>query len=525
MTRHFKSLFIYMGVGCAIVAAVIAFAASLEAQKQNAFSLRTQTSVVRYETGDVYLDMTGKLTAIAYRQEAFDHIVRQWDYPWVEYQFGSYMRLLGINNIAIFREDGVLRYLRMDNADANISKADIASAPGIKELLDAERMTANQSPARVSKGVFILKNTPYFAVSAEVQPENQNNEEEWGGKRHIIVFFKPASAASYGALSIGFEIDYATIALTSGQEDQYASYPLRDAAGTPRAYFVWQPHRPGANFLLVMFPVLLVMFLLLAVGLVLSVTRWHTAQNRLFTLEAKAARVQEETRIKSVFFGNISHELRTPLNAIIGFGDMLKMQPFGPLGNLRYTEYVDHIITSGNDLLRTLNALIEISQIEAQEATVDCTPIETARVLQDVVTSRLGAAAAKKITIVTQGAHEGGWGLGSEPRLRQALLQVLEHAILQTPADRQIVVFWQQEANSILLGISDAGGTMPPEQLQNLGKLFLYSDNHFITRCGGIGIELVIAAALMRLMRGRLSAARNDADGTTITLHLPAAPP
>lgn len=511
-----------MGVGCALVAAVIAFAASLEAQHQNALSLRTQTSVVRYETGDVYLDMTGMLSATAYWQDAYNHIVHHWDYPWVEYQFGSYMRTLGVNNVAIIREDGVLRYLRMDDIDVATDAKDIHDAPGMKELLAAEFGKTNHAPTHISKGVIVLKNTPYFAAAAEVQPENRQGEDGWGGQRHVIIFLKPVTTTSYGSLAIGFNINESRISRTPGREDLYASYPLQDAAGNTRAYFIWQPQRPGANFLMVLFPVLLVMFLLLAAGLILSITRWHDTQKKLFMLEHKTARAQEETRIKSVFFGNISHELRTPLNAIIGFGDMLKMQPFGPLGNLRYNEYVEHIITSGNDLLRTLNALIEISQIEAQEATVDCAPVEVARILQDAVVSYASVAKVRQITITTEGAHSGGWSLGSEPRLRQAVLQLLEHAVLQTPPGGTVHTFWRLEENSVILGTHDNGTAMPEEQLQNLGKLFLYSDNHFITRCGGIGIELVIAAALMRLMRGRLSADRGADGGTTIMLHLPA---
>ncbi|MFM7083993.1 MAG: sensor histidine kinase [Hyphomicrobium sp.] len=48
----------------------------------------------------------------------------------------------------------------------------------------------------------------------------------------------------------------------------------------------------------------------------------------------------------------MSHDLRTPLNAVIGFSDLMHAETFGPLGNDRYRDYIQHIQDSCRDLLK-----------------------------------------------------------------------------------------------------------------------------------------------------------------------------
>lgn len=47
----------------------------------------------------------------------------------------------------------------------------------------------------------------------------------------------------------------------------------------------------------------------------------------------------------------ICHELRTPLNAVIGFSELMRRELFGPVGNARYREYLDHINDSAKRML------------------------------------------------------------------------------------------------------------------------------------------------------------------------------
>ncbi|MCZ6772402.1 MAG: response regulator, partial [Proteobacteria bacterium] len=77
--------------------------------------------------------------------------------------------------------------------------------------------------------------------------------------------------------------------------------------------------------------------------------------------EARAA-----DRAKSEFLAAMSHELRTPLNAIIGFSQIITNEMFGPIGDVKYREYVADINDSGQHLLGLINDILDLSKIESE---------------------------------------------------------------------------------------------------------------------------------------------------------------
>jgi two-component system cell cycle sensor histidine kinase PleC len=58
----------------------------------------------------------------------------------------------------------------------------------------------------------------------------------------------------------------------------------------------------------------------------------------------------------------MSHELRTPLNAVIGFSEVMLSELHGPLGNIRYQEYAQHISDSGGRLLKSSEEALAVTE-------------------------------------------------------------------------------------------------------------------------------------------------------------------
>ncbi len=70
---------------------------------------------------------------------------------------------------------------------------------------------------------------------------------------------------------------------------------------------------------------------------------------------------REATQLKEQFLANTSHELRTPMNGIMGMTNLLRDTPLAE----DQLEYVDAVSQCANDLLRMINDLLDVSQIEA----------------------------------------------------------------------------------------------------------------------------------------------------------------
>ncbi|MEM9777886.1 MAG: histidine kinase dimerization/phospho-acceptor domain-containing protein, partial [Chloroflexota bacterium] len=94
---------------------------------------------------------------------------------------------------------------------------------------------------------------------------------------------------------------------------------------------------------------------------------------------------EEASRAKSVFLATMSHELRTPLNAIIGYAEMTQES----LDDEDYTpdlsEDVGRINTSARHLLQVINAILDLSKIEAGEEGVKLVPVSVKSVCEEMV--------------------------------------------------------------------------------------------------------------------------------------------
>ena len=75
-------------------------------------------------------------------------------------------------------------------------------------------------------------------------------------------------------------------------------------------------------------------------------------------------KAEEENRLKSEFISNLSHEIRTPMNGIIGFSGFLNNPELTVEKRMHYVRIIQN---SGQQLLRIVDDLIEISRLETKQ--------------------------------------------------------------------------------------------------------------------------------------------------------------
>lgn len=67
---------------------------------------------------------------------------------------------------------------------------------------------------------------------------------------------------------------------------------------------------------------------------------------------------------KTAFLANLGHDLRTPLNGVLGFAQLLEEEPFGPIANERYKNYIKSIRESAAMLDERLTTCLDPDKVE-----------------------------------------------------------------------------------------------------------------------------------------------------------------
>jgi two-component system OmpR family sensor kinase len=115
--------------------------------------------------------------------------------------------------------------------------------------------------------------------------------------------------------------------------------------------------------------------------------------------------------------------------------------------------------------------------------------------------------------------------MGDAISLRQVVDNLLANVRAHTPAGTTVRVSVEPEGEGAVLTVADNGPGMDPEQAEHVFERFYRSDPSRSRVHGGAGLGLSIVSAIVASHGGTVSATGAIGVGTTVTVHLPAAPP
>ncbi|MBB5203232.1 PAS domain S-box-containing protein [Inhella inkyongensis] len=231
---------------------------------------------------------------------------------------------------------------------------------------------------------------------------------------------------------------------------------------------------------------------------------------------AKAKRVAESANLaKSAFLANMSHEIRTPLNAIAGMAHMIRRGGLTP----RQTEQMGKLEAASEHLLSTINAVLELSKIEAGKFELEETALSVHTLLNNVVSILQDRAQSKQLKLIAQFDALPPHLLGDPTRLQQALLNYAGNAIKFTEKGQVVlrVALDDEDAHSVLLRfeVRDTGIGIAPEALSRLFEAFEQADNSTTRKYGGTGLGLAITRKFAEMMGGTAGAQSTLGEGST----------
>jgi signal transduction histidine kinase/CheY-like chemotaxis protein len=228
--------------------------------------------------------------------------------------------------------------------------------------------------------------------------------------------------------------------------------------------------------------------------------------------QTEAAQTAE--RAKTRFLSNMSHEIRTPLNAVVGMAHVARTTTNPEKSVIA----LEQVATSANRLLDMLNDVLDMSNIENGELSIENGCFNLGKCLQEVATSIELKCAEKNHTFETNVNELGDLRVvGDRLRLKQVLFNLLDNAVKYTPEGGRIAfgalasdgVLWRpskvDEPDSITLRVTvaDNGVGIDEQFKRDLFRPF-ERGGHVGVQEAGSGLGLPIAQALVGMMGGTI---------------------
>jgi signal transduction histidine kinase len=241
---------------------------------------------------------------------------------------------------------------------------------------------------------------------------------------------------------------------------------------------------------------------------------------RLFEeIQEKSRQLAEASQHKSQFLANMSHELRTPLNAILGYTELITDGVYGAPPE-KMQAVLKRVESNGKHLLGLINAVLDLSKIEAGQLTLDLADYSLQDVAQTVYGAVEALAADKKIAFKAEVAPNMPRGRGDERRLTQVLLNLVGNAIKFTDAG-EVVIKASANNGSFNLSVRDTGPGISETDQAKLFQEFQQADNSITRKKGGTGLGLAISKRIIEMHGGKIWVESLVGKGSTFFVTVP----
>lgn len=230
------------------------------------------------------------------------------------------------------------------------------------------------------------------------------------------------------------------------------------------------------------------------------------------------------SKAKSIFLSNMSHDIRTPMNAVIGFTNLA----INHIDNREQTEnYLEKIKTSGEHLLRLINDVLDMSQIESGNFQMNETQCSLSDILDSINNIVNKHITEKKLDFKVETekiVHESF--MCDKLRINQILINVISNSIKYTaPGGRVVLSIAEKPGTSwdnavYEFRIKDNGIGMSKEFTSQIYELFARERNTTNSGIQGTGLGMAITKNIVDMMNGTIDVKSEQGAGTEVTICL-----
>jgi len=214
---------------------------------------------------------------------------------------------------------------------------------------------------------------------------------------------------------------------------------------------------------------------------------------------------EEADRLKTVFLANMSHEIRTPLNGILGFGDLLGRDNIPPD---RFKKYIEIIMSSGQQLLKIIDDILDISLIESNQLKIHKVAFPLNEKMNEIYefynTSKKSMGKENIQFSYLKSLPDGQDNIFTDPfRLQQIINNLLKNAFKFTFSGK-IEFGYETNKNDFQFFVSDTGIGVDEEKRDVIFERFRQGDESLKRSYSGTGLGLSISKGIAEQLGGKI---------------------
>lgn len=248
------------------------------------------------------------------------------------------------------------------------------------------------------------------------------------------------------------------------------------------------------------------------IGTVVDITEQKRYEEELIAAKNEA---EQMNRLKSSFLANMSHEVRTPITAILGFTDMLAEEV-----SQAQQQFVEIIQNSGQRLLRTIDAVLYLAQLESGALTLQPDELDAVVVIEETVDRFQERAQQKGLSLTVETPPQEVPATMDQTILEVAVGNLIDNAIKFTEEGR-VTVDLTADDQSVSIQVADTGIGIDSSVAADLFEAFRQESTGFARTYEGNGLGLTITGKFVKLAGGTIDIQTARDQGAQFTIRLP----
>lgn len=246
----------------------------------------------------------------------------------------------------------------------------------------------------------------------------------------------------------------------------------------------------------------------------------YVIQPMMRRLKEQNDSLNELNEIKTRFIGMVAHDLRNPLSVIQQYSEIIAES------NLEKSiedeeKYISVIQASSKFMLDIVNELLDVSIIESNSFELTKVNTDLNELIIGAITLNKIFADKKKITLSVKLPEGYVYSSVDQSKIIQVLNNIISNAVKYSHEKTTVTTEVIQEANNVIIKISDQGQGIKASELEDLFKPFVTTSTKSTAGEKSVGLGLTIVQKIIEAHEGTISVKSEVGVGTVFEITLP----